>query len=185
MISRPLSITGLRIRIDTNNRKLQLYDGDRAIRTYPVGIGKWSTPTPHGTFRIRNKIINPGGVLGSRWMGLDVNPHLNYGIHGTNNPSSIGGYVSKGCVRMYNSDVEELFALVSIGTTVIISGSTSYEKEQLTSNISKNKKAYTVKSGDTLWNLAKSFGVPLKALVETNLITDPTKIYPGQKIIIP
>src|SRR5690554_700399 len=103
------------IRINLNTRRLHLYDGQNQIASYPIGVGKNATPTPTGNYKIINKILRPGGVLGSRWLGLNVpHPYGSYGIHGTNNPASIGGYVSKGCIRMYNRDVEELFALVSI-----------------------------------------------------------------------
>jgi lipoprotein-anchoring transpeptidase ErfK/SrfK len=43
-----------------------------------------------------------------------------YAIHGTNNPASIGGFVSHGCIRMYNNDIRELYSLVSVGTPVIV-----------------------------------------------------------------
>jgi lipoprotein-anchoring transpeptidase ErfK/SrfK len=43
-----------------------------------------------------------------------------YAIHGTNNPASIGGFVSYGCIRMLNADVLDLFALVRVGTPVIV-----------------------------------------------------------------
>lgn len=75
------------------------------------------TPTPTGEYTIINKQPNPGGPYGTMWMGLS-RPH--YGIHGTNNPSSIGKNVSKGCIRMYNKDVNELASLVPIGTNVWI-----------------------------------------------------------------
>lgn len=51
------------------------------------------------------------------WMGLSKK---HYGIHGTNNPSSIGKFVSKGCIRMFNKDVEELARKVPVGTPVFI-----------------------------------------------------------------
>jgi lipoprotein-anchoring transpeptidase ErfK/SrfK len=75
------------------------------------------TSTPSGTFSIINKAPNPGGPFGSMWLGLSK-PH--YGIHGTNNPASIGKNVSHGCIRMYNRDVNELARLVPIGTPVYI-----------------------------------------------------------------
>lgn len=43
-----------------------------------------------------------------------------YAIHGTNRPASIGGFVSHGCIRMYNSDIQELYRLVSVGTPVLV-----------------------------------------------------------------
>ncbi|MBP2645783.1 MAG: ErfK/YbiS/YcfS/YnhG family protein [Firmicutes bacterium] len=62
-----------------------------------------------------------GSGFGTRWMGLNV-PWGIYGIHGTNNPWSIGRYASHGCIRMRNRDVEELFEWVPIGTEVKIVG---------------------------------------------------------------
>lgn len=63
--------------------------------------------------------MNPGGPFGTRWLGLSA-PYGDYGIHGTNNPSSIGKSVSNGCIRMFNNDVIELSNLVPIGTSVTI-----------------------------------------------------------------
>lgn len=111
--------TGTRLVINVYQRNLQHFTGNRLVHTYPVAVGKPSTPTPNGHYQIRNKQINPGGVLGTRWMGLTI-PGGNYGIHGTNNPSSIGQAVSNGCIRMHNKDVEELFPRVNIGTPVDI-----------------------------------------------------------------
>ena len=73
--------------------------------------------TPTGNFIIINKAPNPGGPFGTMWMSLSKE---HYGIHGTNNPSSIGKFVSKGCIRMYNSDVEELASIIPLGTPVFI-----------------------------------------------------------------
>jgi lipoprotein-anchoring transpeptidase ErfK/SrfK len=80
-------------------------------------IGKPSTPTPKGNFKIINKAINPGGPFGARWLGLNKK---GYGIHGTNNPSSIGKAVSNGCIRTYNQNIIELSNIVPIGTEVLI-----------------------------------------------------------------
>lgn len=103
--------------IHTARRRLELYENNRLIRSYPIAVGKGTTPTPKGRYFIATKTVNPGGVFGSRWMGLSI-PH--YGIHGTNNPASIGQAISKGCIRMHNHDVENLFQRVNIGTPVII-----------------------------------------------------------------
>ena len=112
------------IRVSLKKRRLSLYKDNRLVKTYPVGVGKIATQTPRGRFTIVSKVPYPnsyiGGpltVFGTYWLGLSK-PH--YGIHGTNNPSSIGKYVSKGCIRMYNRDVEQLARMVSIGTPVII-----------------------------------------------------------------
>lgn len=105
------------IRISLSARRLTLFQDGRIISTYPVGVGKMVTPTPAGVFSIATKRPNPGGPFGVMWLGLSVQ---HYGIHGTNNPASIGGYVSHGCIRMYNRDVLQLASLVPIGTPVTI-----------------------------------------------------------------
>jgi lipoprotein-anchoring transpeptidase ErfK/SrfK len=106
-----------RIIVDISDRRLHLLSGNRVIRTFPVGIGTMLNQTPSGAFTIVNKVPKPGGFFGAFWMGLSK-PH--YGIHGTNNPSSIGKMSSHGCIRMYNKDVITLSKLVSIGTHVTI-----------------------------------------------------------------
>lgn len=105
------------ITINRASRTLTVYRNGQWYKSYPVAIGKPTTPTPAGTYTIINKAINPGGPFGARWLGLSL-PH--YGIHGTNSPSSIGKAVSNGCVRMYNNDVIELANTVPIGTVVRI-----------------------------------------------------------------
>ena len=106
-----------RITIDTDRHILTLFKDEIVYRIYPVAIGKPSTPTPKGTFKIVNRVINPGGPFGVRWLGLNK-PHI--GIHGTNNPSSIGKNVTNGCIRLYNKDILELSKTVPIGTEVTI-----------------------------------------------------------------
>ncbi|MFE5319514.1 L,D-transpeptidase [Paenibacillus sp. NPDC056579] len=106
-----------RIIVDLSDRMLYLLNDDVVVRGFPVGIGKVLTQTPIGEYTIVNKAPNPGGPFGVYWMGLS-RPH--YGIHGTNDPSSIGHLVSHGCIRMYNEDVLALASLVPIGTRVTI-----------------------------------------------------------------
>ncbi|MFX3635484.1 MAG: L,D-transpeptidase [Candidatus Pristimantibacillus sp.] len=106
-----------RIIVDLSDRMLHLLDADIVVRSFPVGIGRMVTATPTGEFTIINKQAQPGGPFGAFWMGLSK-PH--YGIHGTNDPSSIGHLVSRGCIRMYNEDVITLSQLVPIGTRVTI-----------------------------------------------------------------
>lgn len=105
------------IMISRLNRRLTLVDNGKSVRVYPVGLGRHFSPTPAGKYNIINKRPNPGGPFGAMWIGLSL-PH--YGIHGTNNPSSIGGLVSKGCIRMHNRDVIELAGFVTVGTVVHI-----------------------------------------------------------------
>jgi L,D-transpeptidase ErfK/SrfK len=104
--------------VSLQNKKLTLFRAGQTIKTYPVGIGKMLTQTPIGNYVIVNREPNPGGPYGVMWLSLSK---LGYGIHGTNNPSSIGKQVSKGCIRMQNRDVLELARQIPNGTRVIIS----------------------------------------------------------------
>lgn len=117
--------------------KLAYYENSRLKRVFKVGTGRSQSLTPEGKFKIVQKIVNrpyykghiPGGdprnPLGNRWMGLNARGTSGdtYGIHGNNNPSSIGGYVSSGCVRMYDNEVEWLYNQVPLNTPVIITSS--------------------------------------------------------------
>jgi peptidoglycan hydrolase-like protein with peptidoglycan-binding domain len=69
--------------IQKGTRQLTIFNGNSPLRNYPVAIGKPSTPTPVGNYAIASKVLNPGGMLGSRWMGLNYDT---YGIHGTSKP---------------------------------------------------------------------------------------------------
>ncbi len=123
------------ILVDLSNCKLSLRSGDMVIKRYPVAIGKAETATPTGNFKVTDKLPNPvwystspsgakeaipagdpRNELGTRWIGFKPA----YGIHGTIDPGSIGKAMSKGCVRMHNEDVEELYDLLAIGTPVEI-----------------------------------------------------------------
>ena len=124
--------------VKTHERRLYyVLPGARALR-FPVGVGRagmqWS-----GVTRVDGKYIDPAwraprainhGVLGPVIPG--GSPHnpmgvaaltlhgTDYAIHGTNRPDLIGGFVSHGCIRMYNSDIRKLFRLVSVGTRVVV-----------------------------------------------------------------
>ncbi len=182
---------GGHLAINTIIRKLYYYNGEKLIKEYPVAVGKTSTPTPPGNYKVKNKIVNPGGMLGTRWMGLTI-PGGNYGIHGNNNPSSIGQAVSHGCIRMHNYHVEELFPQIPIGTPVHIYRRseadviTAFKPGNMSSsNEGSIGKTYTVRPGDTLWKIAQSFNITLKALIAANNIANPNVIVIGQTIFIP
>ena len=115
----PYRASPYNITINVAARKLTLFKEGKLFKTYPIAVGKPSTPTPKGNFTIINKAYNPGGPFGARWLGLSA-PNGDYGIHGTNNPISIGKAVSNGCIRTYNNNIIELYNLVTIGTPVKI-----------------------------------------------------------------
>ena len=111
------------ILVDLNKHQLHILDDGKVFKTYPIAVGKPKTPSPAGEYKIVHKAINWGTGFGTRWLGLNV-PWGIYGIHGTNNPGSIGRAASHGCFRMFNRDVEEIYPWVPIGTRVIITGYT-------------------------------------------------------------
>ncbi|MGE0844765.1 MAG: L,D-transpeptidase [Flavobacteriaceae bacterium] len=125
--------------VRTGQRKLYFVTGTNEAISYPVAVGKpgklW-----HGEARIRSKhvrpswsppadvwkdhpnlpaVIPPGpsNPMGERAMVLN---RAQYAIHGTNRPNSIGTYASYGCIRMYNSDIVDLFERVRVGTRVVV-----------------------------------------------------------------
>jgi peptidoglycan hydrolase-like protein with peptidoglycan-binding domain len=124
------------IAVNKSKKTLTVYWNRTAIKKYPVAIGRTGFVTPEGKFRIKTKVINPkwsggghaepvnGGdknnPLGFRWLGLSIGNKNKYGIHGNNNPYSIGQNVSRGCIRMLNADVEELYNTVGKNTPVWI-----------------------------------------------------------------
>jgi lipoprotein-anchoring transpeptidase ErfK/SrfK len=127
--------------IKTNERRLYYVVSDGKAIRYPVGVGKrgmaWS-----GTAHIDGKYIKPGwlappsirrdptrvpdvipGGSSGNPMGaaaMTLSGGGEYAIHGTNNPGSIGGFVSHGCIRMYNQDIMDLYERVSFGTSVVV-----------------------------------------------------------------
>ncbi len=122
--------------INKSKRILTLYEGNTVIYKYPIAVGNPPSLTPDGKFKIVTKIVNPawggggyakpvkGGIpanpLGYRWLGLSYKSGGDIEIHGNNSPYSIGENVSRGCIRMINSDVEQLFEIVPISTHVWI-----------------------------------------------------------------
>ncbi len=106
--------------IDTVECTLTVLSDGKPYKQFHVAVGKPSTPSPQGQWKVASKGAWSGG-FGTRWMGLDV-PWGKYGIHGTNKPWYIGDAVSGGCIRMFNHDVELIFEWVPLGTPVVICG---------------------------------------------------------------
>jgi len=110
--------SNLYIHIQRDLFTLSLCEAGHCLQSWPIAIGKPSTPTPLGVFKVVNKAILDGKqVYGSRWIGLSL---PRYGIHGTNNPACIGKMVSLGCIRMHNQHIEQLFDKVYKGMIVNI-----------------------------------------------------------------
>src|SRR5215472_3257409 len=126
--------------IRTGERRLYYFVGSGEAIRYPVGVGRsgmqwsgtavingkyiepaWSAPASiRRDYRSLPSVI-PGGSshnpMGAAAMTLSGGE---YAIHGTNAPGTIGGFVSHGCIRMYNEDIMDLYSRVSIGTRVVV-----------------------------------------------------------------
>lgn len=176
-----------KIEINKNTNKLYLYNGSKVIKTYKVATGRSKSLTPEGTFPMVVKISKPGwkkvpgGVpenpLGARWNGISVNGDngRTYGIHGTNNPKSIGSHASSGCVRMYNEDVIDLYNTIYEGTPVWIHSGKSNNSWR----------------GDSSVGLKSASGTATITSNQTNLRTGPStgsfivkKVNAGTKLTI-
>jgi len=118
-------------------RGYRFFPEKHQVYTFPIGIGVLDYKTPIGQrFRVQSKSVNPGwhipkglqakygmaymppgedNPVGNRWLGLS-----HYGLHGTHAPMGVGRLVSHGCIRHYPEDIEKLFDMTPVGTTVEI-----------------------------------------------------------------
>jgi lipoprotein-anchoring transpeptidase ErfK/SrfK len=127
--------------IHESQRRLYLMLGSGRAISYPVGVGRhgmqwsgtvhvdgkyiepaWSPPADIKRAEPKLPDVIPGGSphnpMGVAAMTLSGGGQ--YAIHGTNQPGLIGGFVSHGCIRMYNADITDLYGRVGVGTTVVV-----------------------------------------------------------------
>lgn len=129
---------GKTIVVDLSERRIRLFQGDKIEKEYACAVGTPSFPTPRGEWeitlkRFRPTWVNPGSdwavdmpasippgpgnPLGTRAINLNA-PGIRF--HGTENIGSVGTAASHGCMRMYRSDIEDLYERVSVGMKVYI-----------------------------------------------------------------
>lgn len=126
-------VLGLPYRIDVSRGEhvVRLYRFGELVDTYPAGIGTENTPTPGGVFYLKELLAptNEDGAYGPYAYGLSgfsttldsfAGGDAVIGLHGTNNPSSVGRDVSSGCIRLRNADITALADLLPLGTPVHI-----------------------------------------------------------------
>ncbi len=143
------------------DRKLAVLEDGRVLKVFQVAVGATDSPSPDGEFQIINRLANPAyyhkgmvipagpaNPLGSRWMGLSLK---GYGIHGTNEPRSIGKAASHGCIRMAKRDLEQLFGMVRVGDTVVIRAEADAQTAQIFSSratvVAQAQTASTIAAG--------------------------------------
>ena len=123
----------LHLVINVETKTLTVLVDEKVFKVFPCAVGTEETKSPVGEWRVIQKGTHWGGGFGTRWMGINV-PWGIYGVHGTNNPASVGTEASHGCIRMFNHDVEQLYPWVKIGTQVSIVG--PFPKAKITQPLS-------------------------------------------------
>jgi lipoprotein-anchoring transpeptidase ErfK/SrfK len=126
--------------IKTSERRLYYVIDSRHALRFPVGVGRggktwvgeariegkyvkpaWSPPEEIRRDKPNLPEVIPGGAANNPMGAAALTMRGGeYAIHGTNNPDSIGGFVSYGCIRMYNRNIRRLYDMVEIGTPVIV-----------------------------------------------------------------
>ena len=135
-VGEPLKSRITRVVANKADKTLYAYNGNQLVATYPTTVGSSNTPSPHGTFKIVNKVKmpwykatvgedankkvymlppGPNNPVGVVWMGLSK---PSYGLHGSPIPEGISRQASHGCIRLTNWDVLEVYANIEKGATV-------------------------------------------------------------------
>ncbi|WP_287129218.1 L,D-transpeptidase [Candidatus Cyanaurora vandensis] len=118
--------------LDLQQRRLTVWSNGLKLHQFPVAVGKTNWTTPRGQFQILSKIPNPawehirtgeqfpsgvpGNPLGPYYLGFKKLGRDEFGLHGTNQPQSIGKAITHGCVRLQNQHIQVLYPLVQVGT---------------------------------------------------------------------
>lgn len=128
-------VSETRLVLKLGERQVYVYQGNSLKASYSVAVGKKGWETPTGQFKVTSMLKNPGWTnpftgevmtsggdnpLGERWIEFWTDGENAIGFHGTPSRESVGQAASHGCVRMYNEDVRELYALVQLGTPVTV-----------------------------------------------------------------
>jgi lipoprotein-anchoring transpeptidase ErfK/SrfK len=133
------AVTPGTIIVRTHERRLYYVTGVGQAISYPVGVGRvgkqwsgtsyisgkyahpaWSPPAEVRRDKPYLPQVIPGGVGNPMGVAAMTLGGGEYAIHGTNQPSSIGHFVSYGCIRMFNEDITDLYSRVSVGTRVVV-----------------------------------------------------------------
>ncbi len=116
--------------VTLSTRSLVVYRSDRPIFHTRVAVGAPQTPTPVGRYFVNERFLlsDPDGPFGSAALGISAHSDVlrtwvqggPIALHGTDDPASLGGAVSHGCIRLANNDMRRIFVLAPAGTPVSI-----------------------------------------------------------------
>ena len=127
-----LQVDPYALRASLRRHTLAVYKEGRRVHVFPIGVGRPSAPTPTGTFYLTELLeaANPDGPYGPFAYGTSAFSDVfsefeggpgQIGVHGTNDPSSVGRNVSHGCIRMQTQDIRALARMIPAGTPITIS----------------------------------------------------------------
>ncbi|MDX2242888.1 MAG: L,D-transpeptidase [Leptolyngbyaceae cyanobacterium bins.302] len=125
-----------RLEVHLRQRRVVLFRGNTELRSYPIAIGQAGWETPSGQFKVLQMQRNPNWIhpltnqripnddlrnpLGRYWIGFWTDGTIWIGFHGTPHPNSVGQALSHGCLRMHDTDIDEVYYQVSTGTPVTV-----------------------------------------------------------------
>lgn len=120
-----------RLRVDLSAFTVTTWRGKRRVSVHKIGVGRSVSPTPRGRYYLTDlvKPPNPNGLYGTYAFGLSAHSKVftsfgtgngQIGIHGTNDPKTLGTNVSHGCIRVANSVIESFARHLPLGTPVTI-----------------------------------------------------------------
>jgi lipoprotein-anchoring transpeptidase ErfK/SrfK len=126
-----LAVNPYRVRVSLGAHTITVWNGVRVIHRERAGVGRSIVPTPAGTYYLAELLAqpNPGGAYGPYAFGLSAHSDVLYsfgggpgqiGLHGTNNPASLGTNASHGCIRISNAGITKLARILPLGTPVRI-----------------------------------------------------------------
>lgn len=116
--------------VDTSKPELRLLRDGKVVMRVPVGVGASVSPTPRGRYYIRERLALPNSNTIYGALALGTSAFSRYrtdwpgggqvGVHGTNQPGLIPGWISNGCVRLRNEDILALSRQIEVGTPLLI-----------------------------------------------------------------
>jgi lipoprotein-anchoring transpeptidase ErfK/SrfK len=126
-----LALNPYRIRVSLTGHTITVWNGAKVVLRAPAGVGRSIVPTPAGTYYVAELLAqpNPNGPYGPYAFGLSAHSNVLYsfgggpgqiGLHGTNNPASLGTNASHGCIRISNAGITKLARILPLGTPVRI-----------------------------------------------------------------
>jgi lipoprotein-anchoring transpeptidase ErfK/SrfK len=126
-----LALNTYRVRVSLGGHTITVWNGKKIILHEPAGVGRSIVPTPAGTYYLAELLAQPNanGAYGPYAFGLSAHSNVLYsfgggpgqiGLHGTNEPASLGTNASHGCIRISNAGITKLARILPLGTPVRI-----------------------------------------------------------------